>query len=315
MRKLISFFSAIIAAAGLSVCTSAESGSPFTYEVKSDGTAIITGSEYTEGIRYGDVIIPSEIDGYTVTELGSECFSYALGIESVEIPPSVTLIGERAFADCYGISEVTFSEGLLTIGECAFVNCSYITEISIPDSVTAIKDDAFRGCSYLNRVTIGDGLTVINEEVFSDCYILSKVKLGENVKEIESYAFSNCCIKEIYIPAALEKVGYSAVGTDYECVVNYSGSKADWKTIDFKPGNSRLKESEIRFFTDANGRTNEKAEAATVAALFLYIAAALLVVILGIVFAVRGGDKSKCPYCRSDREDGAKFCGNCGSKF
>lgn len=313
MKKAVSILIMAITAAVLSVCASAEN--TFTYEVKSDGTAAITGNNAPKDKRDPVLIIPSVIDGYTVTELKTDSFSYSQDIERVEIPSSVTVIGKRAFADCYSLSEIDFSEGLLSIGEDTFRCCTYVTEINIPDSVTFMGDGAFSGCSCINSVDTGDGLTVISDNAFAQCYALSRIKLGENVKEIGDYAFIDCYISEIYIPASLKKVGDDAFDPLSDCVINYSGSKASWKSIDFGSDNYSLKNAEINFFTDAYGNTDKSFKSVNAVALSLYIAAALLVVVLGIVFAVRGGDRTKCPHCRAEREEGAEFCGNCGSKL
>ena len=60
----------------------------FTYEILSDGTAGITGCSLT-----GDIVIPSVIDGYTVSNLASELFYGKSYVTSVTIPKTVTYFG------------------------------------------------------------------------------------------------------------------------------------------------------------------------------------------------------------------------------
>jgi len=75
---------------------------PFTYIT--NGTAItITG--YTA--LGGDVTIPSTINGYPVTTIGTNAFSGSI-LTSVTIPDSVTSIGGYAFSDCYYLTEAFF---------------------------------------------------------------------------------------------------------------------------------------------------------------------------------------------------------------
>ena len=63
----------------------------FSYKIKTDGNATITGCSLT-----GDVRIPSEVDGYTVDCLDSELFYGRSGITSVTIPATVTYFGTNS---------------------------------------------------------------------------------------------------------------------------------------------------------------------------------------------------------------------------
>ena len=78
-----------------------------------DNTATITGFEGT--ISYDkEIIIPSTIDGYTVTT-----------------------IGEKAFDSC-NLGRVVFPNTLKDIGKNAFNNCHYLVSVVIPDGVSVI---------------------------------------------------------------------------------------------------------------------------------------------------------------------------------
>ena len=69
---------------------SAVSTSDYDYCVLDDGTAEISGYN-GEG---GDIVIPSTIDGYTVTSIDDYAFWVCLSLSSVKIPETVTRIGE-----------------------------------------------------------------------------------------------------------------------------------------------------------------------------------------------------------------------------
>ena len=60
----------------------------FTYEILEDGTISIT-----ESSAMGDVVIPAQIDGLDVTNLGYQLFFAMEGIYSVTIPETVTSLG------------------------------------------------------------------------------------------------------------------------------------------------------------------------------------------------------------------------------
>lgn len=60
---------------------------------------------------------------------------------------SVTSIGSRAFVDCRSLTEITIPDSVTSIGFEAFQECTSLTEIAIPDGVTSIGSNAFSGCT------------------------------------------------------------------------------------------------------------------------------------------------------------------------
>lgn len=93
---------------------SAEISGDFEYQVI-DGEAEITdyhGGGYT-------LVIPAEIDGYTVTRIGDFAFWYK-NFDTVEIPSTVTYIGSYAFYCNYDLSSIDIPDSVVFIGEYAF---------------------------------------------------------------------------------------------------------------------------------------------------------------------------------------------------
>ena len=76
----------------------------FKYAVLSetDKTCKITG--YTGWAT--ELTIPSELDGYTVTEIGASAFEDCSSLVSVTIPEGVTSIGSYAFASCTALTSI-----------------------------------------------------------------------------------------------------------------------------------------------------------------------------------------------------------------
>ena len=103
----------------------AENG--FEYTVTGD-EATITG--YTGSAE--SLVIPSELGGKPVTEIGAMAFSY-----------------------CSSLTKATIPEGVTSIGEYAFSYCSSLTEVTIPKSVTSMEDRAFYECKALTTVHYG----------------------------------------------------------------------------------------------------------------------------------------------------------------
>ncbi len=136
--------------------------SQFTYELKEDNTAKITAST-----AMGNVIIPSEIDGHTVTEIGARVFYAKSGIYTISIPATVTSIGEwdYAFSYCYSLTAITVDEanpkfcsqdGVLYTKDksvlynfpCAKSTASY----RVPATVDHICCTAFASARYLKKL-------------------------------------------------------------------------------------------------------------------------------------------------------------------
>ena len=217
----------------------------FEYGVLDDNTAIIT--EY-----YGsseNLVIPSEIEGYTVTRIGSYVFEEC-GMHSVTIPDTVKEIQSGAFANCASLTSVTLPKSLEILGHHAFANTA-LTAVEIPKSlkesddyyndpyvfngveydfwagpfancdalktvtfetgITKIPAYLFSGCTGLEEITIPATVTKIEQDAFSYCLRLARVATGNGITYIESSAFDHCVsLREINLSKALTYIGAHA---------------------------------------------------------------------------------------------------------
>ncbi len=99
----------------LTVCFAlAEEAGGFTYQVKPDGTAAITGCANS-----GGVVIPEQLNGHTVTSLARELFFARGGITSVSLPATVTYFGDDpgdstwdyVFSYCFDLKAIHVAQG------------------------------------------------------------------------------------------------------------------------------------------------------------------------------------------------------------
>ena len=120
--------------------TKGKSGN-FSYSIKGNGTAVITGYDWENST--GDVYVPSMIDGYTVTSIGDEAFMiYNEKVKSgwqytpaynIHLPDTITSIGNKAFFGAH-ISGINIPNSVVQIGEGAFANCFLLKGFSVPSS-------------------------------------------------------------------------------------------------------------------------------------------------------------------------------------
>ncbi len=154
--------------------------SEFQYTVLSGGTAEIT--DYFGSAT--NLTIPSTIDGYKVTSIGSMAFSNCQSLTSVTIPSGVTSINNDAFWGCKNLKSVTIPNSVKSIGDSAFGACG-LTSVTIPNSVTSIGHYAFKGCALTN-VSIPSSVTSLGYDVFNDCDKLTSITVDSNNKNYTS---------------------------------------------------------------------------------------------------------------------------------
>jgi hypothetical protein len=111
----------------------------FDYSTNSDGTLTVTG--YTGS--GGAVTIPTNINGLTVTGIGSDMLVFNSEVTSLCIPGSITNISANAVFSCRGLRSVFVGNGITDISSYMLASCVNLTNVTLPESVTNIGDGAF----------------------------------------------------------------------------------------------------------------------------------------------------------------------------
>jgi len=192
----------------------------FSYTDNGDGTATITAYMGTST----DVIIPSVLDGLTVTGIGRDAF-FARNLASVTLPDTLTSIGMRAFGSnrltsltipdsvmtigdyaLWGnrLTSLTLSNGLKSIGIYAFFG-NKLTNVIFPEGLERLGRAAFYD-NQLTYVEFPNSLTWIGNGAFRNNQLIS-IKLPNHLEIIEGYAFANNDLTSIEIPESVTSIG------------------------------------------------------------------------------------------------------------
>ena len=134
-----------------------------------------------------EIEIPSELDGYPVSEIGYEAFGYQK-MKSLSVPDSICCIEHRAFEYCVITDELQLPENV-SIGIDAFSYAEMPRVVTVPAGAAAEKG-AFSYCEKMELVLIGPD-AVIKSRAFGYCDDLDQVVCGEGSR-LEEKAFEYC---------------------------------------------------------------------------------------------------------------------------
>ena len=176
-------------------------------------------------------VIPGEIDGKKVTQIGDKAFKGCAELTSITIPDGVASIGNNAFSGCTSLETVTIPNSVTYIERNTFYGCTSLETVTIPASVTYIGDNAFYGCTSLKSVAIPESVTYIGTYAFAECYSLKYADIPANVTGIGTSPFCNCrSLENINIDEAnkcyttVDGVLYDKDKTE---LINYPAGKKD----------------------------------------------------------------------------------------
>ena len=210
----------------LSLPAFAASESDLTFELAYDYDEVSYAVSDCDENASGELVIPSEYNGKSVTEIDDSAFKDCKAITSVTIPDSVTSIGYDAFENCnpdlviigstystahnfavrksfkfssngtvdpfrYELNEDGESYTLSHCSEALQGEVEVVKEYN-GKPVTRIGYSAFKDCKAITSVTIPDSVTSIGGHAFADCTGLTTVEIPASVTYIEYDAFENC---------------------------------------------------------------------------------------------------------------------------
>ena len=223
MKKLIALVFVLLLAAAVTSASGDSKSGLFSYTLKGNGTAVITGFNWTTN-RENDVYVPRMIDGYTVTEIGKLAFSsdkagyvnegfsredyiYRNGVGEpvvVVLPDTISVINEKAFF-CTNIASIVIPSSVQLIGQGAFAGCINLRQFSIEEgnqtyaTISGVlynkktKELVCAPAGSNEKISIPNGIISIGEYAFYGQefdYGETYPKIPLSVKRINAYAFA-----------------------------------------------------------------------------------------------------------------------------
>ena len=156
----------------------------YQYYVNDDETTV-TIAEYAGD---EDIIeIPAELDGYEVSEIGYQAFTYKK-MKSLILPDSIRRIGQRAFEYC-AITDTLQLPANVAIADDAFAYAILPPVVVLPAGVTA-AEGSFSYHEMAEQIFIGPGAT-IESRAFGYCDNLQQVVCATG-SVLQTKAFEYC---------------------------------------------------------------------------------------------------------------------------
>lgn len=163
-----------------------------------------------------EVVIPSKINGVTITTIAFSSFAENTNITKVVIPSSVTTIEYTSFRDCTSLEEILIPSSVVIIDPEAFEGTPFLNNlfnedgIAIYNNIFLDTNDTFKSNSTRTTYTFPENITVIAEASIRNPHLTSII-LNNNLTHINEFAFIDCIsLTSITIPSSVKKIEYGA---------------------------------------------------------------------------------------------------------
>jgi len=168
----------------------------FTYTVSASSARITDASACS-----GAVVVPSTLDGYSVTSIGSFAFFEDSAITSVTLPDSVISLSSYSFHYMPELTYLNLGNGVTTLGS---YNVAYSPKLS--------------------TVVLGSGFRKLGTYSMTGNTSLKTLNLPDGSTTIDTYAFSNSSVETVTIPATVITANIYAFASSPLVNVTYAGN-------------------------------------------------------------------------------------------
>lgn len=222
--------------------TATVDGIKWTYKVYNGSAHIGGGGTAVPTNTVGDIIIPSKLAGYSVSQISDGAFTGCDKLTSVTIPSSVYTIGE-AFNRCNSLTSIVVSAS--NPNYCSLNGFMYdkemlklvvcpagLTNAIIPYGVISLYSGAFSG-SKLQSIVFPATLTSLGFHPFVSCTSLKSIVFEGNAPELTVYIqdLSNRVNSACSIYVKKDSVGWNVPIPGKWCGVNIKYLSEDYQPV------------------------------------------------------------------------------------
>ncbi|WP_419749461.1 leucine-rich repeat protein [Terrisporobacter petrolearius] len=232
------------------------------YTVLEDGTLSVK-EPLDENVT--QVVIPSEVEGRKVVEIGDRAFYSCQKLTKVELGQGLKVIKARAFMTCTLLESIEIPETVEELGQSVFAGCEKMKSAKLPSkSLKTIPRSLFNGCKSLESIEIPEGITVLKDSVFTNCVSLKEITLPKSLTNIEypEMVFRYCqALKTVkgykgtYAEEFAKKYNYTFVDLDVkmpEATVSVNDEKGGKATAEKVSEDADNKTSKYKLTATAN---------------------------------------------------------------
>lgn len=208
------------------------------WTLDNEGTLVISGTGYTQGVQrvltnsnvendYGDSPMENGHAFYIfehiedkikkiiiedgITSIGNEFFRNLKNLTSVKIGKGVYYIDEKAFLNCEKLAEIIGGENVEEIGKNAFNDTEWFRNQQEKNQFVIFNKFIIDGKKCTGDVIIPDGIKCIDESAFAENLDIQSVTFPDSLTTIEDYAFNDCFwLKNIAFSDSIETIGQHA---------------------------------------------------------------------------------------------------------
>ena len=107
-----------------------------------------------------DIVLPTEVNGVTMTSVRGNAFKDNTTITSIVIPEGYTYLAGSAIRGCTALKSVSLPNTLESLGTMQFRDCTALESVNVPYGINNINSYAFYGCTNPNLVIDIQGVSV-----------------------------------------------------------------------------------------------------------------------------------------------------------
>ena len=177
-----------------------------------------------------DLVIPSHIGEYPVTEIGDDAFngpaySTVYGFKSITIPDTVKSIGARAFMSCPAVTKINMPTSGIHLGDDAFLYCGSMETINITKDQVDIDLATYQASPVLTSINVEEG----NPKYYSVDGVLYQYSYSDEYVSNKNTLLYCPCAKEgtITIPNDVEYIASSAFKNSKASIIHLGSSIAN----------------------------------------------------------------------------------------